>query len=716
MDTVIEQAKSVLMAYWPLSGFIASNPLWNLRHEHFFDVVSHSRIHSLMPMHYYLKHYKKGHISDTDLIAVIKKVAPDQLKEKNVAQWIADCDDDYHSHGPLLYAETISEYQFKNPVVDIKYQLYKVLRDYFGSEQYKKTDLLNFWYAKHSSSYPDSMRQHSINDQIAYYLEMLAIPEYLHVEYLRAIYCKIYGWSSFMNWRNQRPDNPWVPGSDACESVLLMWLWYEYQIYKNSGILYPENIQCDNSTSKFLHRYIWQCALEKHYLNDLDAMLSSEFSSQCQHYDAQFVFCIDTRSEGLRRHIESQGRFETFGFAGFFGALFHLDCDGSVSYQAPALVQPDETLVANIQNNAWLRFVSGFKKVVSITKKQFSAPFALFEMMGFWFLLFMLYKNIQPKLKLSKANKKITIASSLSDQAQYQAAKNLLQSIGLTKNFAPYIVICAHQSDNVNNPFKSSLDCGACGGNSGIPNALVMCDILNHVSIRTKLHSDGIDIPKSTRFVPACHHTGDDRVEVLQGELPDSLTDAVSRACELLKKEKIQSLPGKQKLSDREHSWSELIPELGLINNACIIIGPRALTQQHNLERRSFLHSYDPRLDPNADILTTILSAPAVVAHWINSQYYFSTCNKKLFGAGNKALHNVLPGIGVIEGNLSDLKVGLPLQSTYFKSRPIHEPRRLIVVVYAYQSILDKAIEQSPDFKLLLENEWIYLHHIEVRE
>jgi hypothetical protein len=58
----------------------------------------------------------------------------------------------------------------------------------------------------------------------------------------------------------------------------------------------------------------------------------------------------------------------------------------------------------------------------------------------------------------------------------------------------------------------------------------------------------------------------------------------------------------------------------GLSPNAAFIAARRPSTRGADLEGRSFLHEYDWTQDQDGSILSPILSAPMVVASWINLQ------------------------------------------------------------------------------------------------
>lgn len=108
------------------------------------------------------------------------------------------------------------------------------------------------------------------------------------------------------------------------------------------------------------------------------------------------------------------------------------------------------------------------------------------------------------------------------------------------------------------------------------------------------------------------------------------------------------------------------------------------------------------------------MTAPMVVAHWINMQYYASTVDNHRFGSGNKTLHNVVGGrIGVFEGNGGDLRIGLPLQSVHDGKDWRHTPLRLTVVIEASREAIDAVIHKHEIVRQLVHNQWLYLVRLE---
>ena len=104
------------------------------------------------------------------------------------------------------------------------------------------------------------------------------------------------------------------------------------------------------------------------------------------------------------------------------------------------------------------------------------------------------------------------------------------------------------------------------------------------------------------------------------------------------------------------------------------------------------------------------MTAPMVVAHWINLQYLTSTTDNQRFGSGNKVLHNVVGGnIGVFEGNGGDLRIGLARQSLHDGERWLHRPLRLSVIIAAPRSMIDQVIASHQVVRELVEHGWLHL-------
>ena len=114
-------------------------------------------------------------------------------------------------------------------------------------------------------------------------------------------------------------------------------------------------------------------------------------------------------------------------------------------------------------------------------------------------------------------------------------------------------------------------------------------------------------------------------------------------------------------------------------------------------------------------MLELILTAPVVVASWISLQYYGSTVAPEVFGAGNKLLHNVTGGFGVVEGNGGHLRAGLPWQSVHDGARLVHEPLRLSVLIEAPREAIAAILDQHSEVRALFDNKWLYLFALDDR-
>ena len=164
----------------------------------------------------------------------------------------------------------------------------------------------------------------------------------------------------------------------------------------------------------------------------------------------------------------------------------------------------------------------------------------------------------------------------------------------------------------------------------------------------------------------------------------------------------------------RGRDWSQVRPEWALAGNAAFIAAPRWRTREMNLGGRAFLHDYDVAKDPDFAVLTLIMTAPLIVANWINMQYYGSIVDNQRQGCGNKVLHNVVGGtIGVLEGNGGDLRIGLSEQSLRDSNGGLqHEPLRLSAFIEAPTEVMDRIIGNSATLGQLVDNRWLTIVQI----
>lgn len=495
--------------------------------------------------------------------------------------------------------------------------------------------------------------------------------------------------------------------------------------------------------------------LEESYRTPLVARLAARNAAPAApagEVQAQVVACIDVRSERLRRNLEQTGPWETLGAAGFFGLpLAHRSAAGALSERLPALLRPAH-VVADIAEGRPTTVAGDAGDAVHAIESAAVAPFALAEAAG-WVtgpssLLHTCAPGVWDRVRPpAQADVPAALVLERCDAVPHgfelseltDAAAAFLRTTGLLHP-APVVILVGHGGHAANNPHVAAYDCGACGGFAGDVSARAMAQVLNDPRVRVGLASQGIEIPDGTWFGAGLHDTTRDVVELLV-EVPEAHRAVVDRlqadlaaACDAVAFERAALLPEalpsrvdrlRRELSARAVDWAQVRPEWGLARNAAIVIGPRSLTAGLDLDGRVFLHSYRHDLDADGSALEFLLSAPLVVAQWISTQYWCTTVDPERFGAGDKTTHNVLvsadgspaPLAGVVTGARGDLRIGLPWQAVSASApvdgrwleRPFHEPLRLLAVVHAEASAVDRVLAAKPEVARLVLGGWISL-------
>lgn len=442
-----------------------------------------------------------------------------------------------------------------------------------------------------------------------------------------------------------------------------------------------------------------------------------------QEPDVNFVFCIDVRSELMRKCLESF-RYKTIGAAGFFNLAITVESTTSSANYCPVIVNPELSLDGKKLNQARKTDFAS----LAATLSQGISSLSFVEFFGLHYL-FQFIKNSLPKIfKPSNCATSVQFDIEQVITAWQRANKfdylitclsAFLKVLNLSDSTPKYVVICGHRADVNNNHFHSKLQCGACGGQSGELNAQLMCALLNESQIRTALKTHNHNISETTRFIPAIHNTAADQLHLLEIDHKNcTIFEQIKSNLNSINASSTMRLQHKYQKYNRNaptnHDWSETQPDLGLVSNSLFIIADRHITQGIDLADSAFLQNYNPNADTDLSLLTSILEGPVSVALGINMQYNFAALSKDVLSSHSKTTHNLVSTLGVMQGQLSDLRLGLPYEAFSDNQSCFHEPHILSVVIHQTAENIAKVINKTQSFKTYLKHQWLKLYILDV--
>ncbi len=574
----------------------------------------------------------------------------------------------------------------------------------------------------------------SASEALAWATERLGLPQAALDTAFHAALMSLGGWGQFARYTLWQAELAGGTNNDATDLLVIRMIWdvallaqYHDKIADRWAATVIAHAAPLQPSAAQVVDVILQEAAERAAQRDMVAAFATPAPPVSQARPAlQAAFCIDVRSEVFRRALEGiDPGIQTIGFAGFFGVFVaHRPFASDVAEaRLPVLLNatitscalsPHEGAEEAARISARARRAWGRFKLAAVSS------FAFVEATGPVYA----GKLVRDALGLGPSHlphdPAPQISPDLDPDQKLAMAEMVLRAMSMTDGFARIVLFAGHGANVTNNPHASALHCGACGGYSGEVNARLLASLLNDKAVRQGLPPRGITIPDDTLFVAGLHDTTTDEVQIYTGDQNaadhtrdlDELGRWLAAAGLVARGERALRLPRAKTAADiamRSRNWAETRPEWGLAGCRAFVAAPRHRTSAQDLGGRAFLHSYDWRQDDGFGVLELILTAPVVVASWISLQYYGSTVAPHAFGGGNKLLHNVTGGIGVVEGNGGLLRSGLPWQSVHDGAAPAHEPLRLSVFVEAPQTAINDILARHDGVRRLFDNRWLHL-------
>lgn len=799
IEQACRQACHAIAPAWPLDSAIAVNPHWSRIGMPLRKVAARMAvlggIQVFPPRDRQMLAWGEGRIDSADLTQALRQLPEAQaagLTIEHCTRALQTCaphkplpllidvlDNDPHRHKRLAWRQAIT------------HQVSQTCAAYFDEHQAswqpeRDQGLYAFWRdtLKHDHGIGLLMGLPKIghaadalpeNPQEAerWVIERLGLPETVWADYLESLLLTVNGWASWCAWLGWQAGL--AGGKDAhlreLLTIRLAWGMILLECKEDSAtqqafISLQQAWQQAPQVLEEVERAmlvdeVWQLALEIGYQRELAQRLASAKGHDVAltATEVQAAFCIDVRSEPLRRALEAASAgIQTLGCAGFFGlpVAYTPLATQARRPQLPGLLAPsievtDRIMDADADDKADVarqNAASKSRQARLAMSDQWNAisrwpgaAFSFVEAVGLGYAV----KLVNGLLPGKQARARDDLSGlparyraicrpqlvGLNTEAKVKLAAGVLHAMGLEQHLAPLVLLVGHGSQSANNAHAAALDCGACCGQTGEVNARSLAQLLNEPAVRQGLQAQGVNVPDSTVFVAALHNTTTDEIEWFDLDLLPQTARArcermqavFNQACDQVRRERAPHLKLDPRSSQsvlldqlrrRANDGAQTRPEWGLSGNAAFLIAPRHRSRGVALNGRSFLHDYDASQDVDGSVLELLMTAPMLVTHWINWQYHASTCDPQRLGSGNKVLHNVVGGrIGVFEGNGGDLRIGLSRQSLHDGERWMHEPLRLTVVIDAPQTAIDAVIGKHEVIRQLLDNGWLHLWRFE---